>query len=231
MKKILLLFFILITLCGCTKEKEQKEEKKEKKEEVVETTPPTPTYEDQNKTPIAFYSLNGNTLTKLSTIHKNLVVEEDIGVFQIYPSNEEVITLDKNFGESYHDKWLEYNEIQPIKLGFNIKFHLSTGEDVSYNMFTPADMMNRWEHLMNYVYDDYANRGKGFYSHIENDQYQDSTLITALKIQSSYQCGEIDSKISVTVFTYDSEDDFDENGEYRGNSSHTFTICKDGVAC
>ena len=91
--------------------------------------------------------------------------------------------------------------------------------------------MNRWEHLMNYLYDDYANKGKGFYSHIENNEYNENTLFTAIKIQSSYQVDEIDSKILLTVFTYDTEDDFDESGEYRGNSSYTMTICLEGREC
>ena len=76
---------------------------------------------------------------------------------------------------------------------------------------------------MNYLYDDYANIGKGFYSHIEDNQYNESTLFTALKIQSSYSCSEIISPITVTVFTYDTEDDF-ENNEYRGNSKQSFII-------
>ena len=46
-----------------------------------------------------------------------------------------------------------------------------------------------------------------------------------------YQVGEVDSKILLTVFTYDTEDDFDENKEYRGNSKYTMTICLEGRKC
>ena len=227
MKKVLFLLMLVICLCGCEKEEVKIEEttKPDVQKEEVET------YKDLNQTPIGIYSLNGNQLTRLTTITKKPVIEEDLGVFQIYPSNENTITLNKNFGESYYEQWQGYKKDTNLKVGFNLKFHLSTGEDVSYNIYSPADCMNRWEHLMNYLYDDYQNRGKSFYSHIENNEYNSNTLFTAIKIQSSYQVGEIDSKILLTVFTYDTEDDFDENHEYRGNSSYTMTICLEGREC
>lgn len=223
--KVILLLFLLFLVCGCEKEvvvEEKKEEKPSLSPEVVET------YQDQNNTPIGIYQLNGNTLTKYTTITKKLVVEEDVGIFQVYPSNEDVVSLDKGFADSYYEKWMSY---QPLHLGFNLKFHLISGEDVSYNMLYPSDCMNRWEHFMNYLYDDYANKGKGFYSHIENDEYNENTLFTAIKIQSSYQVSEVDSPIYLTVFTYDTEDDFDEKGEYRGNSSYTMKIFPEGILC
>ena len=229
-RRFLLLIVICILLSGCNKGKELKiktiKPDQDIKEEIV-----TPIYQDNNDTPIGIYSLNGNTLTKLTNINKKLNIEEDIGIFQLYPSNEEIVYLDKNFGESYYEKWNYYKQDKNLKEGFNIKFHLSTGENISYNMLYPSDCMNRWEHLMNYLYDDYLNRGKGFYSHIENNEYNDNTLFTSIKLQSSYQVSEIDSPILLTVFTYDTEDDFDENKEYRGNSSYTITICPEGINC
>lgn len=230
MKKLLpLLLCLIILLTGCESKNEspKKESKKvdPKKEEV------TPLYKDLNDTPISIYQLNGNTLNQLTTLNKKLNVEEDVGIFQVYFSKEATISLDKSFAESYYEKFNEYHSKLPIKVGFNLKFHLNNGEDVSYNMLYPSDCMNKWEWFMNYMYDDYANRGKGFYSHIENNEYTENTLFTAIKLQSSYQIDEVDSKIQLTVFTYDTDDDFDENGEYRGNSSYTMTICPEGRNC
>ena len=50
-----------------------------------------------------------------------------------------------------------------------------------------------------------------------------NTLFTSIKLQSGSKCTEILPKLDLTVFTYDSEDDF-ENNEYRGNSKYTMTI-------
>ena len=75
---------------------------------------------------------------------------------------------------------------------------------------------------MNYLYDDYANKDKSFYSHIESKDYNSNTLFTSIKIQSAYKCKEI-KEIILTVFTYDTDDDF-INNEYRGNSSNKLII-------
>lgn len=223
MKKTILLFLIsIILITGCTKTEQPKKTVKEKEEPKQYQEAKAPEYIDNNTTPISFYQLQGNKLIKLNEISKRLNVEEDIGIFQIYPSNENEIILNKSFAESFFEEWQKYSQNNNIKIGFNIKFKLEN-EDVSYNIFSPSNTMDRWKHLMNYIYDDYANRNKGFYSHIEESQFNESTLFTALKIQSSYQCGEIISPIQVKVFTYDTEDDF-ENNEYRGNSQSQFII-------
>lgn len=224
MKKILLVLVVLLLFCGCTKKEEVKEKpKEEKKEEVIEKD----TYKDENKTPIGFYKVQGNTLTKITKVNVTPVVEQDMGVFQIYPSNEDNLTIDKGFGLAFYDEWNKYNN---IKLGYNIKFSLADGRNISYNIFSPENTFDQWEYLMTYLYDDYNNFGKGFYSHIEKEQFTENTLMTSIKIQSSYSVDQINSKISLTVFTYDSEDDF-ENNEYRGNSSYTMDICLEGRPC
>ena len=218
MKKIIIaIIIVLIITTGCTK---QKKEEKKTKEEIIEKVEEIPKYEDLNNTPIAFYSIKGNNLQKLYTINKELAIEEDIGLFQIFPSQEEQIPI-TNFAEDYYNQWQVYNQ-NNLKVGFNIKFKVND-QNISYNILSPSNTMDKWEHLMTYLYDDYANRNKSFYSHMENTEYNDNTLFTAIKLQSSYSCSEISSNIYLTVFTYDTEDDF-ENNEYRGNSKYTITI-------
>ena len=228
MKKWFIILIVLLFICGCEKEKPNMEVKTVKpdiqKEEVV------PVYQDENTTPIGIYSLNGNSLNKLTKIQKKFVIEDDIGVFQVYPSNEEFISLTKSFADSYYEQWMNYKKDTNLKVGFQIEFQINH-EDVFFTILKPDDCMKRWEHLMTYLYDDYANRGKGFYSHIENNEYQDTTLFTAIKIQSSYQVSEITSPILLTVFTYDTEDDFNEEGKYRGNSFDTIKLCNEGISC
>ena len=59
------------------------------------------------------------------------------------------------------------------------------------------------------------------YSHLE--EVNDNTLMTSIKI---YAVDGIDNvqNIILTAFTYDDEDDFDDNGNYRGSSSYTINI-------
>ena len=217
-KKIIIILIILIITCGCINTK--KVEKKKKKKVDVEYEEK---YKDLNNTPISFYSGSDGGLIKITKINKKLVPFEDIGIFQIYPSNEEVIGLSSGFGNSFYNEWMKYNTNNNLKIGFNIKFK-DNDEEISYNILNPSNCMDKWEYVMNYLYDDYANRGKGFYSHIEENEYNENTLFTSIKIQSNDKALNIKDKIVVTVFTYDSDDDF-LDGEYRGNSSSTLTIC------
>ena len=213
MKKTIILVIILLLLTGCGKDITRKENIKEK-EEVIDT------YKDLNNTPIGIYELdNNNTLTKLTTINKTLNIEEDIGIFQIYPSNENIINLNTSFGQSFYNEWSKYKN---IKLGFNIKYTLKNNETTSYNILNPDQTFDHLEYLMNYLYDDYANKDKSFYSHIESKDYNSNSLFTSIKIQSAYKCKDI-KEIVLTVFTYDTDDDF-INNEYRGNSYNKLII-------
>ena len=232
MKKIcLLLLSILILMCGCEKERDNLIVEKDKDEIIYnEEVEVVDTYTDLNNTPIGIYSLQGNKLVKLTSFNTNLIIEKDINTFQLYPSNEDVIYLNNGFGQSFYDEYMKYNTNGNLKMGFNIKFTLYEGREVNYNIFGPNETFNEWNYLMNYLYDDYANRGKSFYSHVESHQVTPETLYTAFKMQASYGCGDINSKIEFTVFTYDSEDDFLDNN-YRGNSKHTMNICIEGKSC
>ena len=231
MKKIILLLMcIFVLLCGCGKQEENKEIIEEEKKVVEEVIEEVETYTDLNNTPIGIYSLQGNKLVKLTSFNTNLVIEKDINTFQLYPSNEDVIYLNNGFGQSFYDEYMKYNTNGNLKMGFNIKFTLYEGREVNYNIFGPNETFNEWNYLMNYLYDDYANRGKSFYSHVESHQVTPETLYTAFKMQASYGCADIVSKIQFTVFTYDSEDDFLDN-EYRGNSKYTLNICAEGRPC
>ena len=216
-KKIIIVLIIIVLCCGCINTKKEEKKKKKVDVEYVEH------YKDLNNTPISFYSSNDSGLVKLTKINKKLVSMEDIGIFQIYPSDEETISLNGGFGNSFYNEWNKYNANNNLKIGFNIKFSTDT-EDISYNIFNPSNCMEKWEYLLNYLYDDYANRGKSFYSHIEENEYNENTLFTSIKLQSNDRALSIKNKILLTVFTYDTDDDFKDN-EYRGNSSSTLTIC------
>ena len=218
MKKLIIFFIIALLITGCfNKENKVDTKKKETKKQVVEKD----TYKDLNNTPIGIYQLNGNTLTKLHEYKTTFVPEQDINTFQLYPSNDESVSLNESFGKSFYSEWIKYNN---IKMGFNIKFSLDTGEEINYNILSPNDTFNKWEYLLNYLYDDYINDGKGFYSHLEMSDYNENTLFTSFKMQSSGFVNKISSNIIFSVFTYDSEDDFKDDN-YRGNSIYSIKIC------
>lgn len=221
--KVFCLLFILLFLVGCGKVESNETVAKEKEVKVKETIP---TYQDKNDTPISFYELKGSTLIKVNEINGDFNSLDDILFLQIYPSNLDTVSLNSDFSNSFYEEYMKYQQKNPIKIGFSLTYTLN-GENIHYNILTPSNTMDHWEQFMAYLYDDYANRGKGFYSHIEPEQYTDSTLFTAIKLQCGGNSRDIADTIYFSVFTYDSEDDF-LDGKYRGNSISTISLCLKG---
>lgn len=221
MKKILLMLVIL--LVGCTpKEEINKEENKlENNNEIKQEEIIKEEYVDNNPIKLGLYLYTGSysNKEKLSTYETTFVSGSDIGSFEVFFTDEEVISGNsfKSLFNSYYDK---YENIDNYKIGYNIEFTLNDGTVNKFNLLKP-NIYLYGDYFYTYLYDDiHVNEGE-FYSHLES--IDDNTLITSIKI---YAVDKIDDvkKIKLTVFTYDSDDDFDEDGNYRGISKYSIDI-------
>lgn len=226
MKKIIVLFILafIITGCGTAKEEIKVDIEPEEEEEKA------PEYVDYNNTKIGLYDDENGVFKLVAEYQTNIIDGKDIAVFNIYPSQDEVLKINERYGISFHNKWIENENHENLKIGFNVKFTLKSGEEVSFNILEPGQTFES-ELIYSYLYDDYANRNIDWYSHIEEREYTDETHYTAIKLYASDAEKNIDSKIMLTVFTYDGLDDFDEDGNYRGNSSYTAVICDKEKTC
>lgn len=216
MKRIICCLLCLILLTGCESTKSiSKKVVKEEKIEVKET------YKDDNNMPISFYENN----KKITTKEVAFKVGYDFGGnFQIFPSNED--SVDGNWN-SFYNEWIKYDSEHKIKIGYNISYSLSDGRKISHTILDPSNTMEYEGYLAIFLYDDYNNRNKSWYSHLEEKDYNDNTFITSIKLYGNGVVGDINSNIVITAFTYDTEDDFDpETKEYRGNSKATLTLIK-----
>lgn len=227
MKKIVILFSILIllTACNAAKKEENKIKQSNVQEEIIKEK-----YVDENNTPIGLYDGNYGKFELVKEYQTDIIDGEDIAVFSIYPSQDENLEIDNRYGVSFYNKWISYPNYNNLKIGFNLKYTLNTGEEISFNMFEPDQTFERG-FILSFLYDDYANRNSNWYSHVEQSEYSDDTLYTAIKLYANSVEDNINSKIILTVFTYDGLDDFDENGNYRGNSSYSVTICDKSKTC
>lgn len=219
MKRVVIIVLLLLVLCGCNSKQNTNKSTKNnnnetKKEEKVNN------YKDENNTIVGLYFEKGRKLELVKDYSTDIISEKDIGVYQVYFSNDEVIHLDANFGESYYNLYKDLG----IKVGFNIKYSLSNGESINHTITNPGNTIIN-DYILTYLYDDYKNRNSNFYSHIENNDYDDSTLFTSIKIFAN-SVDDVQSPVTLTVFTYDTEDDFDSEGNYRGNSKYTVNISK-----
>ena len=73
------------------------------------------------------------------------------------------------------------------------------------------------------MYDDVHQADGAFYSHLEMSDVKDNTIYSSIKL-TGIETANIESPITLTVFTYDGDEDFDSDGNYRGNSKYTITI-------
>ena len=221
MKKILLMLVIL--LVGCTpKEEINKEENKlENNNEIKQEEIIKEEYVDNNPIKLGLYLYTGSysNKEKLSTYETTFVSGSDVGSFEVFFTDEEVISGNsfKSLFNSYYDK---YVSIDNYKIGYNIEFTLNDGTVNKFNLLEPNTYLYG-DYFYTYLYDDiHVNEGE-FYSHLES--IDDNTLITSIKIYAVDKIDDVE-KIKLTVFTYDSDDDFDEDGNYRGISKYSIDI-------
>ena len=230
MKKVFIIFMLLtFLLVGCKSNKviEKKENKKIEKEVIKEKKDD---YIDNNNTDIGIYLEKNGKLELVTEYQTNIKSISDIGVFQIYPSKDKEIILNSKFGNSFYEKWTSLDNYQNLKIGFNLKYTVDNGEEVSHTILDPSTTMKtRYEFIVAYLYDDYKNRNSSFYSHIEDADYNDESLFTSIKLFSN-NTDRVTSKIKFTVFTYDTQDDIVDM-EYRGNSKYEITICDINSTC
>ncbi len=217
MKKVFIIIACIV-LCACSSKKNDVKVKKtdntKKVEEVKEV------YQDNNNTTVGLYKEKGNKLELVTDYSTDISSSKDIDIYQIYFSNESIVNLDNKFGMSYYNK-LNSLDNPNIKVGFNIKYSLNSGEVINQTILRPSDTIQN-EYIFLYLYDDYKNRNSNFYSHIEDSEYDDTTLFTSVKIFAN-KVDNLSSNIEFTVFTYDTDDDFEE-GHYRGNSKYKVNI-------
>lgn len=221
MKKVLLILLVVL-LVGCSKEsnKEEQKETKTTKEEVVEKEE----YQDDNPIKLGLYSSSDSYSNKKlieDAYYTTFTNGVDLGSFEVYYTNDKVLS-----GTSFKDIWNkyynDYTDIDNYKIGYNIKFILSDGTNFD-NTFLEPDIFKFGDYFYVYMYDDVHQKDGAFYSHIE--EMEDNTLMTSIKIYGVDNIDKVEN-IILSVFTYDSDDDFDEEGNYRGISRYAIRIKK-----
>ena len=223
MRKIIYLSLILLILTGCSKELEEKNDVEINETPVVEEMEiEEEKYIDTNPIKISFYKGEGGVYKKLLRYESRVASMEEIGVFSVVLSDEDEV-IGSSIKSLYNSMKNEYSNFDNYKIGFNIKFTLNDGTEINENILKPILYANYGfcHYLYAWIYDDINT--SGWHSHIEEDEYNDSTVMSSIKLMWGPTSNEIASDVELSVFTYD-EDDFDENGNYRGISKFTTVI-------
>lgn len=222
MKKMIFIFIILI-LVGCNYKEVKEKVTVIEKNEIIGTKPTT--YEDFNNTPIGIYK-NRKIVKEFKT---NINVGKDIALFNIFPSTNE--TLDySHYADAFDKEFNEYNKDNNLKIGFNLKYSTDDNGDISHTILKYEDTDLYEGYIFIFLYDDYdIYKNNKIYSHIEKDEID--TKYSSIKLYPQSAFPKVNSKIILTVFTYDGMNDFDENNEYRGNSKYSIEICNIDKTC
>jgi len=212
MKKILFILTIIL-LTGCSNQLETPY-----KEINIDNTIKIDEYIDNNTVQIGIYE-NTNLVKNYKTTLSNF---KDIAVFNIYYTNKE--KLDSSNIKYNYQKYLNnYENISNHKNGFYIKYE-AEGKIIEELILDPKSMHKMAPYLYVYLYDDINQTPGSFYSHLENSDMKDNTIISSIKLFTAHKGTSITSPITLTAFTYDTEDDFTKDNHYRGTSSYTIEI-------
>lgn len=210
MKKIAGLF-ILLCLFGCSKSEKITEEEHIESPIVEEVK-----YVDNNPIIVGLYE---NDYTLVTDYYTSKIGDKDL-FFTTYYTNDKTLT-----SGSTKYKWYQYfnnyEDINRYRIGYNISFYVGD-ELISKNIISIENEYIFDPYFYVYLYDDIHQIDGVWYSHITKEQDSSDTMYTSIKLYL-VEPEKITSPITLTAFTYDS-DDFDELGNYRGNSKYEIKI-------
>lgn len=225
MKKIIFIMLSLILLVGCNKKEEKKDEVIDDKKDIVEPKEEEK-YVDNNPIELSFYMYYGqNTNRKrLETYQTPFITGQDLCSLEIYYTKDEILNINsqKNLWNQYYQN---YPNIDNYKIGYKISFTNINNENISKYILSPKDTETVFNYIQLYLYDDIHVQDGVWYSHVLEEEYNSNTILTSIKLTGGDKASEVVSDITLEVFTYD-DDDFDSDGNYRGQSQATIIISR-----
>jgi len=217
-KKIIQLLTILFILTGC----QNNQNIQNNLEDIPDNTIPEikeEIYIDDNPIKVSLYDGKYKIKDTYETTLKNL---KDINVFDVYYTDIDKVESSSS-RISYPKYYNQYENIENYKTGFYITFE-ANNESLDELVLDPSSQYNMNPYLYIYLYDDVNQKKGAYYSHLKMEDINENTIISSIKLFLGEKANLITSPITLTVFTYDGEEDFDEEGLYRGNSSYTIEI-------
>lgn len=218
------IFIIVLLLCGCNLSKTAKEVTEEdiRKDNMV-SQEQKEEYTDDNPIKLGIFLADYNYSDK-KVIEDTYFTEfnnlEDIGSFEVYFTDDKEISGSSQ-KEIFNKYYNEYSDIDNYKIGYNIKFILTDGTNFNGNFLKP-DNYKFADYFYVYLYDDIHQKDNTFYSHLE--EVNNDTLITSIKLYG-VNLDNVEN-IILSAFTYKDMGDFDNEGNYKGNSRYTIRIKK-----
>lgn len=142
---------------------------------------------------------------------------KDILSLEVFASGEQKIA-----GNTFSVLWKEYWEKceapEDYRLGYLLEFDTQSEGRVERTILEPDDIYGFLDYIEVYIYDDVNVPPDTWYSHLLQEQVNENTYVTSIKLTAGSRIDEV-SNIRVTAFVYKDEKDFDGAGRYIGTHS------------
>lgn len=148
--------------------------------------------------------------------------KKDIDCFEIFASHDSVVS-GSSFKSMWKNIWQSHGEHENARIGFYIEFQLTDGTVISQTIRKPGDVAWFYDYLEIYMYDDINQPAGAWYSHLEDKDMDEDTIISSIKLTSGSKISEVGT-IFLTAFIYNAEDNFDDAGNYIGTVKETIAI-------
>ncbi len=220
MKKLIILSSLILVLVGCKDKRIEQSNKNINKDSknVIEQS------KNDNPIKLALYEYKDNQYIKTKEYFSSMDHMKDIAVFSVIYTDQDIVN-GSNIKTLWNEYYNKYENIENYKLGYEISFTLNDGQTFDETILKPLDCFSFTfsKYLYIWLYDD-INQTASWYSHLEKDDYNEKTIMSSIKLMSIYESDKISSPISLTVFTYKDDNDFDKSGKYIGSSKFTMLI-------
>ena len=165
---------------------------------------------------------------KITKYESPWVKGQDIVTIDAFATDDDSVPISVGTGNVFKETWLGYWQsfegYEDCKVGYNVSFKLKNGEVINQTILKPSDVFSYRPYMENYLYDDLANANSGWYSHLLDEEVTDDTVMDCVKFTAGEQYEEIDGNVTLTVFVYNSDKDFDSKGNYIGDVSYSVEI-------
>lgn len=197
------------------------------------TVPPTTQTEpyipeiSPNTVGIYIPAANGTAARQRITEFKSIrTAKTDIDCFEILATQAD-LAEGSSFRSIWNTAWDAHEGTESAKIGFHITIPLSGGAMFSKTLLKPSDSASFFDYLEIYMYDDVHVTPGVWYTHLEDKDMTEQTVITSIKLTSGSKIKEV-GDITLTAFIYNGDDCFDADGNYIGLVSETIVIQNSG---
>lgn len=175
----------------------------------TESAAPTsfPTPEPGTPDKLGLYIAENGERIFVDKFSSKWIVGKDIDCFEVLASNEK--SFSGKFDKLWQTAWESFSNTKNVKVGYKLDIHLLSDENssdkissnkiISFDVKSPKDVLPYREYIEVYLYDDI--HVSGWYSHLEEDDMNDETIMTSVKLTATEKQSEI-SKIHLAAYFY-----------------------------